>query len=107
MTMHLVDCSYDAHAAAILAILNEAIVNSTALYDYVPRRPESMVSWFRGKEERNFPVIGAQSDDGTCLASPAMARSARGRPTSTPSKTASTSIATIAARDWVACSCAS
>jgi L-amino acid N-acyltransferase len=67
MTMQLVDCSYDVHAAAILAILNEAIVNSTALYDYVPRKPESMVGWFRGKGERNFPVIGAQSDDGTLL----------------------------------------
>jgi L-amino acid N-acyltransferase len=67
MTMQLVDCSFDAHAPAILAILNEAIVNSTALYDYVPRKPESMVGWFRGKGERNFPVIGAQSDDGTLL----------------------------------------
>jgi L-amino acid N-acyltransferase len=65
--MHLVDCSYDAHAAAILAILNDAIVNSTALYDYVPRPPESMVDWFRGKEERRFPVVGAESDDGTLL----------------------------------------
>ena len=27
------------HALAILAILNEAIVTSTALYDYVPRQP--------------------------------------------------------------------
>jgi L-amino acid N-acyltransferase len=33
----------------------------------VPRKPESMVGWFRGKGERNFPVIGAQSDDGTLL----------------------------------------
>lgn len=67
MTTRLVDCSYSAHAPAILAILNEAIVNSTALYDYVPRAPESMAGWFRGKEDRNFPVIGAESDDGELL----------------------------------------
>jgi L-amino acid N-acyltransferase len=65
--MKLVSCSYDRHAPAILAILNEAIVNSTALYDYVPRPPESMVGWFRTKEEKGFPVIGAESEDGELL----------------------------------------
>ena len=65
--MRLVDCTHDAHADAILAILNDAIVNSTALYDYVPRAPEAMVGWFRTKQERSFPVIGAESDDGELL----------------------------------------
>jgi L-amino acid N-acyltransferase YncA len=65
--MKIVDCSFDRHAAAILAILNEAIVHSTALYDYVPRPPESMVGWFQGKRDRQFPVIGAEADDGTLL----------------------------------------
>jgi phosphinothricin acetyltransferase len=65
--MKIVDCSFDAHAAAILAILNEAIVTSTALYDYVPRPPESMIGWFQAKRERGFPVIGAQSDAGELL----------------------------------------
>lgn len=65
--MRLVDCSYSAHAAAILDILNEAIVNSTALYDYAPRAPESMVRWFNSKAEGRFPVIGAESDAGRLL----------------------------------------
>lgn len=65
--MRIVECSYAAHADAILAILNDAIVNSTALYDYAPRPPESMVSWFKSKEDKRFPVIGAESDEGKLL----------------------------------------
>ena len=65
--MRLVDCSYDAHASAILDILNDAIANSSALYDYAPRAAESMVAWFKTKAERQFPVIGAESDEGQLL----------------------------------------
>ena len=57
--MEFIKCTYLAHADAILDIFNEAIVNSTALYDYQPRQPDSMVSWFKAKEIGNFPVIGA------------------------------------------------
>ena len=57
--MQFIKCTHSAHAEAILDIFNEAIVNSTALYDYHPRQPESMVSWFKTKETGNFPVIGA------------------------------------------------
>ena len=52
------------HADAILAILNEAIVNSTALYDYQPRTPAQMHAWFEAKTKGNFPVIGAVNDTG-------------------------------------------
>ena len=65
--MNIVACDYATHAAAILAILNDAIVTSTALFDYAPRQPESMVEWFRAKEARRFPVLGAVADDGTLL----------------------------------------
>ena len=57
--MQFIKCTYPAHADAILDIFNHAIVKSTALYDYQPRQPESMVSWFKAKEIGNFPVIGA------------------------------------------------
>jgi len=60
----IVDCSFERHADAILAILNEAIVTSTALYDYEPRPPESMRAWFRAKEQGRFPVIGMESAAG-------------------------------------------
>jgi len=65
--MRIVDCTFEKHAGEILGILNEAIVTSTALYDYVPRPLESMVGWFRAKREKAYPVIGAEGDDGQLL----------------------------------------
>lgn len=60
--MRFVACTHDAHAGAILEILNEAIVNSTALYDYKPRPAEAMAGWFKAKHAGRFPVIGALGD---------------------------------------------
>ena len=57
--MQFIKCTHLDHAEAILDIFNHAIVNSTALYDYQPRQPESMISWFKAKEIGNFPIIGA------------------------------------------------
>lgn len=55
------------HSDEILAILNEAIVNSTALYDYVPRTPAVMVNWFDAKESAKYPVVGVTDDHGRLL----------------------------------------
>ncbi len=63
----IVSCTHGRHAAAILEILNEAIVKSTALYDYEPRSIESMIAWFRAKEAGRFPVIGAEGESGNLL----------------------------------------
>jgi len=65
--MHLVECTHAGHATAILEILNEVIVSSTALYDYRPREPESMAGWFEAKQKREFPVLGALDDAGALL----------------------------------------
>lgn len=54
------------HAPAILAILNDAIVNTTAVWDYVPRPASSMAAWFEQKEARDFPVIGALDGGELC-----------------------------------------
>jgi phosphinothricin acetyltransferase len=62
--MTVVSCTRERHGAAILDILNDAIVHSTAVYDYQPRTPESMVAWFDAKERGGFPVIGVETDDG-------------------------------------------
>ncbi len=51
----------------ILAIFNEAILNSTALYDYKPRTLEMMTGWFTAKEQGHFPVIGAVNEAGELL----------------------------------------
>ena len=58
--LEMVRCSYDQHARAVLDILNDTIVNSTALYDYEQRKFESMISWFESKKRGNYPVIGVE-----------------------------------------------
>ena len=63
-----VQCTFERHGAAILDILNDAIVNSTALYDYHPRQMQNMVSWFEAKRAGHFPVIGIEDTQGTLLA---------------------------------------
>jgi L-amino acid N-acyltransferase len=65
--MHPVLCTEERHAGQILAIFNEAIANSTALYDYKPRTPESMVAWFAAKRTNGFPVIGLEDEGGKLL----------------------------------------
>ena len=65
--MKIIDCEPQRHSAPILAIFNDAIVHSTALYDYKPRTPESMVGWFDAKSRGNYPVIGAEDEAGTLM----------------------------------------
>ncbi|WP_045737433.1 GNAT family N-acetyltransferase [Xanthomonas sp. MUS 060] len=65
--MHLVHCTEPRHAMAILEIFNEAIVHSTALYDYRPRPPESMAAWFAAKHAGALPVLGLEDAAGTLL----------------------------------------
>jgi len=65
--VRLIDCTEAEHASAILEILNEAIANSTALYDYAPRPPQAMATWFAAKRAGGFPVIGAVDASGTLL----------------------------------------
>lgn len=65
--MRMIECTEERHAARILEIFNEAIINSTALYDYRPRPPESMGPWFAAKRQNGFPVIGLEEGDGTLV----------------------------------------
>lgn len=62
--LQTVNCTLERHGSQILAILNEAIENSTALYDYNPRSSENMVAWFNTKTAGNFPVIGLEDGSG-------------------------------------------
>jgi phosphinothricin acetyltransferase len=64
--MNIVTCEAARHSAPILAIFNDAIANSTALYDYKPRAPESMTAWFDAKAKGRYPVIGVE-DEGSEL----------------------------------------
>ncbi|AZY48274.1 GNAT family N-acetyltransferase [Bordetella avium] len=66
--VRLIDCTEAEHSAAILDILNDAIVNSTALYDYHPRPPSAMAAWFAAKRAGGYPVVGAVDGEGRLLA---------------------------------------
>ena len=65
--MKLIACDARRHSAAILAIFNEAITNSTALYDYELRTPDFMAAWFELKSRKNYPVIGLEDASGELL----------------------------------------
>lgn len=61
--MRIIECNFAEHGTAIQAIFNEAIVHSTALYDYQPRSLETIENWFSQKTLQQFPVIGLITDD--------------------------------------------
>lgn len=65
--IQIIQCNEEKYSQSILDILNDSIINSTALYDYKPRNLESMKRWFQVKIENNFPVIGAINDTGELL----------------------------------------
>ena len=46
----------------ILEIVNYAIANTTALYDYEPHTLEEQIKWFNDKKDSGFPVIVADLD---------------------------------------------
>ncbi len=65
--MKFVTCTLSAHGEAILDILNEQIRTSTAVYEYEPRKPASMVAWFNAKEAKGYPVIGVEDETGALM----------------------------------------
>jgi L-amino acid N-acyltransferase YncA len=62
-----VPCTLERHGPAIRALFNEAIVTSTALYDYQPRTEASMQTWFAAKRAGNFPVLGVENAAGELM----------------------------------------
>jgi len=64
--MKIIACNVS-HAEPIREIFNDAILHSTALYDYKPRTPEMMAAWFESKRKGNYPVIGVLADDGMLM----------------------------------------
>lgn len=65
--MRTILCTEARHGRAILEIFNDAIVNSTAVYDYQPRPPEWISSWFAAKRAADYPVVGVEDPSGTLL----------------------------------------
>ncbi|WP_430395945.1 N-acetyltransferase family protein [Ferrovibrio sp.] len=52
-----------ADMAAILPIYNDAVVNTTAVFDYAPRSLEAQLAWFAAKQEQHLPVLLAIEGD--------------------------------------------
>jgi L-amino acid N-acyltransferase YncA len=51
----------------ILDIYNDAILNSTALYDYKTRTIEMMHTWYADKLKGNYPIVGAFDQNNVLL----------------------------------------
>ncbi len=56
--MTLIKCSDERNGSEITDIFNDAILNTTSLYEYEPRARKFISSWFAIKKENNYPVIG-------------------------------------------------
>ncbi len=52
-----------ADMAAILPIYNDAVTNTTAVFDYAPRSLEAQQAWFAAKQEQGLPVLLAVEQD--------------------------------------------
>jgi L-amino acid N-acyltransferase YncA len=49
---------------AILAIYNDAVIHTTATYDYEPRTMDAQRQWFEAKRAQSFPVlVGLEAGD--------------------------------------------
>lgn len=62
--MKIVPCEFQRHAQPILAIYNDAIANSTVMYEYKLRTMDTMAGWFETKMKGGYPVIVAETDGG-------------------------------------------
>ncbi len=61
--MKIISCD-QRFASQILGIFNEAILNSTSIYDYVPRSMEWVNGWIDEKIKSNHRITGiVESDD--------------------------------------------
>ncbi|HEY9660960.1 MAG TPA: N-acetyltransferase family protein [Allocoleopsis sp.] len=49
----------------ILEIYNEAVLNTTASYDYNPTTLEARVEWYENHLQNNLPILVAELTDGT------------------------------------------
>lgn len=50
-----------ADAEAIRAIYNDAVINTTAVFDYTPRDAAAQVAWLQAKAGQELPVLVAES----------------------------------------------
>ncbi len=51
------------HLPAILDIINEAILHTTAIYDYARRSEAEHLKWYQEKKNEGFPLLVAERDN--------------------------------------------
>ncbi|MDQ3290509.1 MAG: N-acetyltransferase family protein, partial [Bacteroidota bacterium] len=49
----------------ILEIMNDAILNTTSIYDYNPRNDEFVKDWFKRKQSAKMPILVGEADNHT------------------------------------------
>lgn len=64
--MKIISCTPE-YSSQILEIFNDAILNTTALYDYNPWTLDTIKTWFELKAGHNFPIIGIIDDNNRLL----------------------------------------
>ncbi|RLS79006.1 MAG: N-acetyltransferase family protein [Planctomycetota bacterium] len=60
---HVIACT-SAHLPAIREIYNDAILHTTALYEYAPRTDEMICDWFESRQRDGIPVLGIEWEPG-------------------------------------------
>ncbi|MBF7682329.1 N-acetyltransferase [Acinetobacter sp. B5B] len=63
----IVECDAKQHASQILDIFNDAILHSTALYEYEERTLQDIKGWFEHKAQHHFPVLGVENEQGVLM----------------------------------------
>jgi len=66
MTIHI-RSAHKGDLPEILAIYNDAVLNTTASYDYEPHTLEQRTAWFDQHQQQKLPIIVAVDDAGTVL----------------------------------------
>ena len=66
MNLRISSCTEE-QLPEIMEIFNEAILYSTALYDYIPRTIEVMNNWYAEKQDGNYPIIGVFDHENSLL----------------------------------------
>ena len=67
INLKLIECDYKHHSTPILEIFNDAILNTTALYEYEPRNRAVIKRWFSDKQQHNFPILGVLNKTNTLM----------------------------------------
>ena len=88
----------------ILAIYNDAVGNTTAIWNETPVDLANRQAWFDTRARQGYPILGQATPPAKCSATPPTATGDPSRASAAPSNTPSTCATTSAAKAS-ACNC--